>query len=745
MKRQATTLHRWLLLIATAAIAFTHAEGSAYAALCGETNDTPSTAELAGIANRNRVYSGDQAIELANCNGKVVASAASYATFWRSEVMCLDDWNEGWGWSNTNGGTCDDTTAFGTFIKTVWLMEHAHPSHPLINQQNFDPQNQWTTGDENWLLNGGNYLRDKIDWGWRHFTPVNGGAAIAKTWPGLEMQLFATQWFLHAAVLRASTLIHEARHHDVGTVHCDNGSAEVAECWPGTCPTTANCDPNFAYQGSYWFQLSWLESFHRFASDQTTTLAMRMMARDGANILAATRFQNAGGYFLEDMRSHTRYRSSYAAAQFTQTVDIALPDNSDNARLYQDRCGNSPNNFTGAFNIYFDAWGVGNMTLTSNEYGRRDVLRYVFDNTNSPGVSRGLLHMFSEATPNIRQPVGIACNSGGAPFQALSIIGGGSVGWPARWLTNNTTGLWTVTNRANPIRTVNWGSEMMAVFALHEPVPAVPGNSGKQPYQFVMNNGNWRGGSAWHASALMHPAYVIHDLAAGGPMFTPLPVSWGRGRVDLIGFFEDHRLRRRYCDNCDDDLDPYDFLPVGDWQDMGSHQAFWGYDAVSWGPDRLDVFADSFTGAVHHMAFYKFSGFNGEIPWTSLGNDGGFLVNPVAVTTASGDVDVFAIEWYSQTIRRKHFRSGLGWGPVCQTCQWENLGSPVSGDLNIDSLAVVTSGGGNIDIYVEPKVQASPKLLHRLRKPAQAPQGVCFAGDDCEANFGGWTSLNIGS
>ena len=68
----------------------------------------------------------------------------------------------------------------------------------------------------------------------------------------------------------------------------------------------------------------------------------------------------------------------------------------------------------------------------------------------------------------------------------------------------------------------------------------------------------------------------------------------------------------------------------------------------------------------------------------------------------------------------------------------------MSGDLNIDSLAVVTSGGGNIDIYVEPKVQASPKLLHRLRKPAQAPQSNCSAGDDCGANFGSWISLNVG-
>ena len=137
--------------------------------------------------------------------------------------------------------------------------------------------------------------------------------------------------------------------------------------------------------------------------------------------------------------------------------------------------------------------------------------------------------------------------------------------------------------------------------------------------------------------------------------------------MDLIGFFEDHRLRRRFCDNCTTSLSGAFFNPTFDWQDMGSHKAFWGYDAVSWGPKRLDIFADSFTGAVHHMAYQAAGGFLQEIPWESLGNDGGFLVNPVAVTTASGDLDVFAIEWSSQTIRRKHYRSGLGWGPGCKT------------------------------------------------------------------------------
>ena len=56
-----------------------------------------SRQKLAGIANRNRVYSGDQAIVVGNCNYNGAGSAWAYAQFWRSDVMCVADWDEGWG------------------------------------------------------------------------------------------------------------------------------------------------------------------------------------------------------------------------------------------------------------------------------------------------------------------------------------------------------------------------------------------------------------------------------------------------------------------------------------------------------------------------------------------------------------------------------------------------------------------------------------------------------------------------
>ena len=145
---------------------------------------------------------------------------------------------------------------------------------------------------------------------------------------------------------------------------------------------------------------------------------MRMLARDGANLLAASKFQNAGGYYLEDMRSHTRYRSSYVATQFTQTVEIVMPDNNDSARSYQERCGILQTGFgPNSLNGGLDYWGDGNMTLTSTEYGRRDLLRYIVESSTTPGLSPGLLHMFSTTPhPMSGNPVDAACTLGEATF-----------------------------------------------------------------------------------------------------------------------------------------------------------------------------------------------------------------------------------------------------------------------------------------------------------------------------------------
>ncbi|MCA9622025.1 MAG: hypothetical protein KC731_23540, partial [Myxococcales bacterium] len=363
-----------IALLATTSVGFS-STAHATAAACGLEDDVPTSACTAAIAGQDRQMSGDLAITVADCDATTPTASASYAAFWRDNTLCEGDWNEGWGFGTSNAATCDDSTGYGLFIKTLWLIEHAHHTHPFFtSQEDIDPADYgWTTGEERWVQKMGNFLRNKMRYLNRSFTPVNGDEHIALTWPSFNMELFCLNWFTMPAVLRASTLIHEARHYDAGTDHV------------GSCPD-GSCDPSLGYKGSYWFQISWLESFHRYADETKTSLAARTLARDGANWLVQHRIASSNGYYVPDRRAHTRYRSSYASSMAPRAIDMVASPRDDRAKLRLERCGaampvggamflglHAPVN--GAYNSV-DELGQGPITLMSPAMGQKDAFWY---------------------------------------------------------------------------------------------------------------------------------------------------------------------------------------------------------------------------------------------------------------------------------------------------------------------------------------------------------------------------------
>src|ERR1019366_4648285 len=121
--------------------------------------------------------------------------------------------------------------------------------------------------------------------------------------------------------------------------------------------------------------------------------------------------------------------------------------------------------------------------------------------------------------------------------------------------------------------------------------------------------------------------------------------------------------------------------------------------AVSWGPNRLDVFIlqmditfpepshprgiQIITLGIHHRAYDGTQWEN----WEGLG--GNFISVPAVTTWGPNRLDVFGIGT-DKAVYHKAFESGVGWD-----ANWESLG----GSATTAPMAI-GSGNGRIDLFV---------------------------------------------
>jgi hypothetical protein len=185
---------------------------------------------------------------------------------WDAFDFDKEDWDDGWGFENF----CDYERPLGRTYGAIWCLTYsagARPN-PLIDLKR--PMTEW----------GWRYVQNSLD---ELDGRCTNGSYVAYTrWGGPFVdnwtQLYL-MFFNESVVLRSGTLLHEARHaggdkkHDVG-----------------------NDDSSWEYNGAWRWHVVWLWWF--WDRGQSTSVAMRDLARQKANAILSSRFQKSPGFTI---------------------------------------------------------------------------------------------------------------------------------------------------------------------------------------------------------------------------------------------------------------------------------------------------------------------------------------------------------------------------------------------------------------------------------------------------------------
>ncbi len=151
----------------------------------------------------------------------------------------------------------------------------------------------------------------------------------------------------------------------------------------------------------------------------------------------------------------------------------------------------------------------------------------------------------------------------------------------------------------------------------------------------------------------------------------PAAVSWGPNRVDVFARGVDNRLWHQWYDN-----------GWKGWESLGG--TLTSAPAVaSWGAGRLDVFARGSSGELVHR-YYD----HGWRPWETLSAPGTIGTTPTAASWGPGRLDVFAPRAGDRSLLHRFYSYQWGtWSP------WENLGGSLVG-----AAAASAAGPDHIDL-----------------------------------------------
>ncbi|MFE7130354.1 Dot/Icm T4SS effector Zinc-dependent metalloprotease LegP [Streptomyces sp. NPDC057638] len=177
------------------------------------------------------------------------------------------------------------------------------------------------------------------------------------------------------------------------------------------------------------------------------------------------------------------------------------------------------------------------------------------------------------------------------------------------------------------------------------------------------------------------------DIAAVRAMYGPSPesgpaVSWGPNRLDVFGVGTDSTLLHTWWDGTG-------WRPAGSrWQSLGGVCAS-RPTSLAWGQDRLDVFAVGTDSALHHTWWDGTAWRPSTGEWEFLG--GVCASAPEAVSWGPGRLDLFVTGTDSAVLHK--WWDGNSWGP--SAVGWESLGGTAT------SVPLVVSWGANrLDVFV---------------------------------------------
>ncbi|MFD9038713.1 hypothetical protein, partial [Streptomyces bottropensis] len=215
---------------------------------------------------------------------------------------------------------------------------------------------------------------------------------------------------------------------------------------------------------------------------------------------------------------------------------------------------------------------------------------------------------------------------------------------------------------------VSWGPDRLDVFALGD------GND-------ILHRA-WQGDKWWPEGG-----WESLDALVTSP---PAVASWGPDRLDVFalgaigGEFPTSRGMNHLAWQGDK------WWPEDGWQGVGFGELFTSPPAVvSWGPERLDIFALGEDRQMLHRAWHVNNKWWPEDGWHDMG--GRFTSPPAVASWGPGRLDVFALGENQQMLHKAWHIDGKWWP---DSPDWHDMGGRFTSPP-----AVASWGPGRLDVF----------------------------------------------
>jgi hypothetical protein len=205
---------------------------------------------------------------------------------WDAYDFDKEDWDQGFGYWQA----CDLTRPLARTFNALWCLEFSAPD---FENESYDaPILNWA----------GRFARENIDELDGRCAGTNPNAIAHTQWGAGDeyTELYMGFFFGSTVSMRASTIIHEARHADwVG--HDEDGN-----------------DSSWGYNGAWRFQVSWLAWFIKGCQNSST--AMKVAARQRANAILNRNFVEDPGFRIGPVG--TKDRGVEGISRHTNKLDV---------------------------------------------------------------------------------------------------------------------------------------------------------------------------------------------------------------------------------------------------------------------------------------------------------------------------------------------------------------------------------------------------------------------------------------
>ncbi len=179
------------------------------------------------------------------------------------------------------------------------------------------------------------------------------------------------------------------------------------------------------------------------------------------------------------------------------------------------------------------------------------------------------------------------------------------------------------------------------------------------------------------------PSVAALESLGGFTSSPPAAVSWGKDRFDIFIVGENNGVQHKYWDGTS-------YKPSEkDWENLGGKISYsYALAATAWAPNRLDIFGIGLDRDEKNALWHKYwdgsSWGPSEADWEHLGGD--FISEPAAVSWGPDRIDVFVVDTKRNLLHK--FWDGINWNA------WEKLG-----DSFVSTPTAISWGKNRLDVF----------------------------------------------